>query len=91
MNKKLYKYRQWILLLIAIGIAVSVVRHWGDWRIFFSVVIGQIWFGRGIYYFASGKDIIYWGGGFVGTNSPVSLRVIMAAVGLAVYVALFFY
>lgn len=63
MNKKFYEYRQWVLLFVVTGIAVSVVRHWGDWRGLLSVVIGQIWFGRGFYYYASGKDIIYWGGG----------------------------
>ncbi len=88
---KLYEYRQWVLSFIGIGIAISAIRHWGDWRDFFSVVIGQIWFGRGVYYYASGKDIIYWGGGFVGANSSESVRQVMAAVGLAVYIALFFY
>lgn len=90
-RRGLYRHRMLILLVLLAGVGLSALRHWGEWRVFAAVVLGQVWFGRGVYLYACGKDIIYWGGGFVGKDASTWCRMTMVLVGIVVYIALFFY
>jgi len=94
MNKiidTLFRYRFLILLLMVVFSLINAVRFWGEWNNFYSVIVAQVYFGQGIYFFVSGGRISFSPGGGVSSDANPVLRVVVGMAALSLYLMCFFF
>ncbi|HBX57756.1 MAG TPA: hypothetical protein DEH10_20610 [Pseudomonas sp.] len=81
-----------VLVLVMLGFMIlNLVRFYGVWRDFFTVMFGQAWFGYSFYAFVSGRYIPFSGGATVGKDENLWLRAFSGGLGLLIYFCFFFY
>ena len=86
----LKRYRHLIgLILLVVAVTAGILRFNGNWDRFFSMVLGQVWFGQAVYNYLRGGWVTIGPGG-MGPQTDPRLRGGMAAVALFLYLLVFF-
>lgn len=81
-----------ILVSVMFGLmAFNLIRFYGVWHDFFTVMFGQTWFGYCFYAFVSGRYIPFSGGATVGKDESLWLRAFSGVLGFLIYFCFFFY
>jgi hypothetical protein len=87
----LCKSRYNILLVMIASSFLNLLFLWGDWKIFWGVFLGQMWFGQCFYSFLSQKKMHFAIGAFIDVSDSFLLRVVFALVSIFSYFLLFFF
>ncbi|MFB9867661.1 hypothetical protein [Vreelandella sulfidaeris] len=85
------RYRAYILcLMVILSIFIAVLRFWGEWKYFFGMLIGQLFFGQAVQSYLYGKYISFGGGGVTVESSPCS-RLVAFIVAFIGYLVMFLF
>lgn len=87
----LYKSRLLILALMVFSAVLNSVRFYGEWGDFYTVVLGQLWFGQGFYAYIRGGRIVLVGGGAVGKDAHPAARGLVGGGAFMLYILMFFW
>ncbi|MCU1718751.1 hypothetical protein [Pseudomonas sp. 5P_3.1_Bac2] len=86
----LYRNRLLIGSILLIGLMLNcVLRFWGQWHQFASVLLVQLWFGQAVFSYLIGERVSIGPSGFEKEDDPTG-RAVLAGFSFVVYVLAFF-